>query len=75
MKTIFKGAVLGSFFVLMLLIDAPPQAPYPGLQLVPAAHAVAGVGRRTARRTAVVIESSSAAKEAGAKEGADAAKQ
>ena len=57
MKTIFKGAVLGTFFVLMFLIDAPPQAPYPELQLVPEANAVAGVRRRTARRTAVVVSS------------------
>ena len=55
MKTMLKVAVLGICFVLMLLIDAPPQVPFPGLQLVPEAHAIAGVRRRTARRTAVVV--------------------
>ena len=48
MKTILKIAVLGTCSVLMLLIDAPPQLPYPGLQLVPEAHAILGVRRRTA---------------------------
>ena len=61
MKTIFKLAVLGTCFVLMLLIDVPPLAPYPGLQLVPEAHAVLGVRRRTAERTAVVVSSETAA--------------
>ena len=61
MKTIFKLAVLGTCFVLMLLIDVPPQAPYPGLQLVPEAHAVLDVRRRTAERTAVVVSSETAA--------------
>jgi hypothetical protein len=68
MKTVFKVAALGSFFVLMLLIDAPPQAPYPGLQLVPEANAVAGVRRRTARRTAVVVGSATAAEAGAAKQ-------
>jgi hypothetical protein len=57
MKTTFKFAVLGTCFVLMLLIDAPPQAPFPGLHMVPTAHAILGVRRRTARRTAVVVAS------------------
>lgn len=61
MKTIFKVAVLGTSFVLMLLGDAPPQAPYPGLQLVPQAHAILGVRRRTAERTAVVVGTETAA--------------
>ena len=64
MKTLFKVAVLGTCSVLMLLIDAPPQAPYVGLQLVPEAHAVAGVRRRTAARTAVVVSSADAQKDA-----------
>jgi hypothetical protein len=58
MKTLFKSAVLGICAVLMMLIDAPPQVPYIGLQLVPEAHAIFGVRRRTARRTAVVVGSS-----------------
>jgi hypothetical protein len=58
MKTTLKVAVLGICLVLMLLIDAPPQVPFPGLQLVPEAHAIFGVRRRTARRTAVVVGTS-----------------
>ena len=64
MKTLFKVAVLGTCSVLMLVIDAPPQAPYVGLQLVPEAHAVLGVRRRTAVRTAVVVSSADAQKDA-----------
>jgi hypothetical protein len=64
MKTLFKVAVLGTCSFLMLLIDAPPQAPYVGLQLVPEAHAVLGVRRRTAVRTAVVVSSADAQKDA-----------
>jgi hypothetical protein len=60
-KTILKGAVLGTLFGLMFLVDAPPQAPSPGLQLGPEAHA--GAARRTARRTAVVVSNNQAAEE------------
>jgi hypothetical protein len=61
MKTILKVTVLGICLVLMLLIDVLPQLPYLKLQLVPEAHAVAGVRCRTARRTAVVVGSTTAA--------------
>jgi len=47
-----KIAVLGTCTVLMLLMDLPC------LRLVPEAEAIAGVRRRTARRTAVVVGSS-----------------
>jgi hypothetical protein len=75
MKTMFKAAILGACFVLMLLIDAPPQVPFPGLQLVPQAHAVAGVRRRTARRTAVVVSSADAAQDAQQQQQTAAAQQ
>jgi hypothetical protein len=61
MKTILKVTILGICLVLMLLIDVLPQLFSPGLQLVPEAHAVLGVRRRTARRTAVVVGSTTAA--------------
>jgi hypothetical protein len=65
-KTVLKGAVLGALFGLMLLVEAPPQAPFAGLQLMPQAHAapVHRVARRTARRTAVVVSSAQAAGDA-----------
>jgi len=56
MKTIFRISILGSGLLFMLLLDVA------GLQLVPEAHAIAGVRRRTARWTAVVVGSTSAAK-------------
>nr|MBS0022415.1 hypothetical protein [Gammaproteobacteria bacterium] len=77
MKTLFKIAALGTGFVLLLLIDAPPQHSlfYPSLHLVPEAHAVLGVRRRTARRTAVVVGSAGAAQTAAAQQEAAAAQQ
>jgi hypothetical protein len=75
MKTILKVAVLSTCFVLMLLIDAPPQVPFPGLQLVPEAHAVLGTRRRTARRTAVVVSSADAKQDAQAQQQTAAAQQ
>ncbi len=62
MKTTLKISVLGTCSVLMFLIDAPPELPYPGLQFVPEAHAILGVRRRTAVRTAVVVSSADQAK-------------
>jgi hypothetical protein len=50
--------MFGSCLVLMLLIDVLPRLPHLGLQGVPEAHAVLGVRRRTARRTAVVVGTS-----------------
>ncbi len=61
MKTILKAAVLGASFVLMLLLDVPPPLPYPGPRLVSEAHAILGVRRRTARRTAIVVGTATAA--------------
>jgi hypothetical protein len=61
MKPILKIAVLGPVLALMLLADVPPPLPSPGLRLVPEAHAILGVRRRTARRTAVVVGSATAA--------------
>ena len=55
MKTVFRISVLGIGLLVMLLLDVAP------LQLVPEAHAVLGVRRRTARRTAVVMGSANAA--------------
>ena len=52
MKTITKIAVLGTCTVTMLLVDLA------FLGIVPEAEAIAGVRRRTARRTAVVVGSS-----------------
>lgn len=75
MKTLFKIAVLGTSSFLMLLIDAPLQAPFVGLQLVPEAHAILGVRRRTAVVTAVAVESADSAKMAQANQQAAASQQ
>jgi biotin carboxyl carrier protein len=75
MKTLFKVAVLGTCSFLMLLVDAPSQAPYVGLQLVPEAHAILGVRRRTAAVTAVAVESADSAKMAQANQQAAASQQ
>jgi hypothetical protein len=75
MKTLFKIAVLGTGSFLMLLIDAPPQAPFAGLQLVPEAHALFGVRRRTAAVTAVAVESADSAKMAQQQQQTAAAQQ
>jgi hypothetical protein len=58
MKKFQKLLVLGIVGLLMLLFDVMP------LQLVPDAYAIAGVRRRTARRTAVVVGSASASQSA-----------
>jgi len=55
MKTVFRISVLGIGLLVMLFLDVAP------LQLVPEAHAILGVRRRTARRTAVVMGSANAA--------------
>jgi hypothetical protein len=66
MKTVLKAAVLGASAILVFLLDLTP------LQLVPEAHAVAGVRRRTARRTAVVVGSAASAEAAAATSAASA---
>ncbi len=55
MKTTFKFTILGICALLMTLVEVPPEVPFPELHLVPTAHAILGVRRRTARRTAVVV--------------------
>jgi biotin carboxyl carrier protein len=62
MKAMPRTAAAAAALVLMLLIDVSPQLFYPrsqpfypGFQLVPDAHAILGVRRRTRRRTAVVV--------------------
>lgn len=55
MKSIRTTAIVASAAVLMLIGDAPPQAPsILGLQFVPEAQAIFGIWRRHARRWAVV---------------------
>jgi hypothetical protein len=53
MKTLLKTGVVATALGLMLFTDV--TLPY--LQLLPEAHAIFGVRRRTARRTAVVVGS------------------
>ena len=53
MKTILKTAVLSVSAGLLFLVDVPPQFPL-HVELVPEAHAVLGVRRRSFRRGAVV---------------------
>jgi hypothetical protein len=67
MKTSYKFAVLGACLI-MLLFDLAPS-------LVPEAHAIYGVRRRTARRTAVVVSSAESSQTAAAEQQAAAANQ
>ena len=59
MKTIFKITVLATALLFMLIADVPllfEQDVSPLFeQLVPEAHAILGVRRRTRRRTAVIV--------------------
>ena len=72
MKTILKISVLGTALLLMFIADMPPLLD----QLIPEAHAILGVRRRTARRTAVVVGSAASAQTAAAQqEAADAQQQ
>lgn len=76
MKTIFKITVIATALFIMLIADVPflleQEIPIPFKQhvqtlleqLVPEAHAVMGVRRRTARRTAVVVGSATAQQQA-----------
>lgn len=57
MKTIMNIAAITIVLLLMLIADIPVLP----VELVPEAHAVLGVRRRTARRTAVVAYSAGAA--------------
>ena len=71
MKTIFISVMIALALVLMLLADVP----WLFEQLVPEAHAVLGVRRRTARRTAVVVGSAASAQTAAAQQQAAAAEK
>ena len=87
MKPIFKITVVATALLLMLMADIPfllERAVPPLLdrdgplvieQLVPEAHAILGVRRRTRRRTAVVVGSAAAAQTAAAQQQAAAAQQ
>ena len=71
MKTIGKCTLIALTLGLMLLADLPLLFE----QLVPDAHAIYGVRRRTARRTAVVVGSAASAQTAAAQQQAAAAEQ
>lgn len=72
MKTIYKNAVISFALVFMLFADVPllfePIVPPLFEQLVPEAHAILGVRRRTRRRTAVVVGSAAYAEGAAAQQ-------
>jgi len=71
MKTICKGILIAMALGLMLFADVPLLFE----QWVPDAHAIYGVRRRTARRTAVVVGSAASAQTAAAQQQAAAAEQ
>ncbi len=87
MKTIYKIAVIATALFIMLIADVPflleQDIPIPFKQdvqtlfeqLVPEAHAVMGVRRRTRRRTAVVVGSAASAQTAAAQQQPAAAQQ
>jgi len=60
MKTILKISLLTPAAVLMFIADVPPELPAPYVQLVPEAHAVFGVRRRSFRRGVVIGETAAA---------------
>ena len=60
MKAILKITVLAPASVLMFIADAPPRLPAPYVQVVPEAHAILGVRRRSFRRGVVVGEAAAA---------------
>ena len=62
MKTIMKISTIAFVLVMTIIIDIPILP----IDLVPEAQAILGVRRRTARRTAVVVGSATAAASAGA---------
>jgi len=66
MKTIIKTAVLGTAFMLLMLIGDIQFTPTLRVGMFSDAHAIAGVRRRTRRRTAVVVHSADEANAAAA---------
>lgn len=79
MKTIFTRVMLATALFMMLFADILPLSGpiFPPLfeQLVPEAHAILGVRRRTRRRTAVVVGSAATAEVAAANQQTAAAQQ
>jgi len=79
MKTIFKIAAITTSLLLMLIADMPLliEQNVPSLfdHLIPEAHAIYGVRRRTRRRTAVVVGSAAHAQTASAQQQTAAAEQ
>ncbi len=79
MKAIFKCIMVTTVLLTMLFTDIPqrcePICPPLFEQLVPEAHAVLGVRRRTRRRTAVVVGSAATAEVAAANQQTAAAQQ
>ena len=79
MKAIFKRLIVATALVTILFTDIPcffePIFSPLFEQLVPEAHAVLGVRRRTRRRTAVVVGSAATAEVAAANQQAAAAQQ
>jgi hypothetical protein len=73
MKTILKIAVLTPALILLFLVDVPPELPAPYVQLVPEAHAILGVRRRSVRRGVVVGASVAHAEDASAQKSQQAA--
>lgn len=73
MKTIIKTAVLGTAFMLLMLIGDIQFTPTLRVGMFSDAHAIAGVRRRTRRRTAVVVHSADEANAAAAAAPAPAA--
>jgi len=69
MRMLVKTVVIGSFLAAVFLFDLG------SLGLVPEAEAIAGVRRRTARRTAVVVGGAASAEVAAANANAAAAQQ
>lgn len=59
MKTIRNTLLVGTALLLMVLGDAPKQAPF-GFQLMPEAHAIFGVWRRRAIIGTAVVASTAA---------------
>ena len=73
MRTILKIAVLTPAAAVMFLADVPPDLPAPYVQLVPEAHGVLGVRRRSFRRGVVVGASVGAAEASSAQHSQQAA--